>query len=46
MVAGLVYAYLPLMILPIYASVARLDLELREASADLGAQPVHDLRAR
>jgi spermidine/putrescine transport system permease protein len=35
-VAGLVYVYLPLMILPIYASVARLDRELREASADLG----------
>ena len=36
-VTGLVYAYLPLMILPIYASVARLDVELREASANLGA---------
>lgn len=36
-VAGLVYVYLPLMILPIYASVARLDSELREASANLGA---------
>ncbi len=36
-IAGLVYVYLPLMILPIYASVARLDRELREASANLGA---------
>ncbi|MXG90947.1 ABC transporter permease subunit [Nocardioides sp. YIM 123512] len=36
-VAGLVYVYLPLMVLPIYASVARLDRELGEASADLGA---------
>lgn len=36
-VVGLFYAYLPLMILPIYASVARLDPELREASANLGA---------
>jgi spermidine/putrescine transport system permease protein len=35
-VAGLVYVYLPLMILPIYASVARLERELPEASADLG----------
>jgi spermidine/putrescine transport system permease protein len=35
-IAGLVYVYLPLMILPIYASVARLDRELREASSDLG----------
>jgi spermidine/putrescine transport system permease protein len=39
-VTGLVYAYLPLMILPIYASVARLDVELREASANLGASRV------
>lgn len=36
-IAGLVYAYLPLMILPIYASVARLDPELNEAAANLGA---------
>ncbi len=39
-VAGLVYVYLPLMIMPIYASVARLDVELREASANLGANKV------
>lgn len=39
-IAGLVYVYLPLMILPIYASVARLDIELREASSDLGAGKV------
>lgn len=39
-IAGLVYVYLPLMILPIYASVARLDAELREASANLGAGKV------
>jgi spermidine/putrescine transport system permease protein len=39
-VVGLVYVYLPLMILPIYASVARLDGELREASADLGATKI------
>lgn len=36
-IAGLVYAYLPLMVLPIYASVARLDPELNEAAANLGA---------
>ena len=36
-VAGLLYAYLPLMILPLYASVSRLDPELREAAANLGA---------
>jgi spermidine/putrescine transport system permease protein len=39
-VLGLVYAYLPLMILPIYASVERLDHELVEAAANLGAGPV------
>jgi len=38
-VAGLLYAYLPLMILPLYASIERLDPELREASANLGARP-------
>ena len=38
-VAGLLYAYLPLMILPLYASIDRLDPELREAAADLGARP-------
>jgi spermidine/putrescine transport system permease protein len=36
-VVGLVYAYLPLMILPLYAAIERLDPELREASSDLGA---------
>lgn len=36
-VAGLLYAYLPLMILPLYASIERLDPELREAAANLGA---------
>lgn len=36
-VAGLLYAYLPLMILPLYASVSKLDPELREAAANLGA---------
>jgi len=38
-VVGLVYAYLPLMVLPIYASVERLDRELLEAAANLGAGP-------
>ena len=36
-VAGLLYAYLPLMILPLYASMERLDPELREAANNLGA---------
>lgn len=34
---GLVYAELPFMVLPIYASLERLDRSLLEASADLGA---------
>jgi spermidine/putrescine transport system permease protein len=39
-VVGLLYAYLPLMILPLYAAIERLDPELREAAANLGATPV------
>jgi spermidine/putrescine transport system permease protein len=39
-VIGLVYAYLPFMILPIYGSVEKLDGALVEASLDLGAGPV------
>jgi spermidine/putrescine transport system permease protein len=39
-VTGLVYGYLPLMVLPIYAAIERLGPELREASADLGASSV------
>ncbi|GIH68767.1 ABC transporter permease [Sphaerimonospora thailandensis] len=38
-VAGLLYAYLPLMILPLYSAIERLDPSLREASANLGARP-------
>ncbi len=37
---GIVYGYLPLMVLPIYVSLERLDKRLLEASADLGAPPV------
>lgn len=36
-VVGLVYAYLPLMILPLYAAIERVDPEQLEASANLGA---------
>jgi len=36
---GIVYGYLPLMILPIYVSLEKLDRRLLEASADLGAKP-------
>ena len=43
-VAGLLYAYLPLMILPLYASIERLDPQLREAAANLGAAPWRTFR--
>jgi putrescine transport system permease protein len=36
---GLVYAYLPFMVLPIYASLAKADPDLLEAAADLGCPP-------
>ncbi len=36
---GIVYGYLPLMIMPIYVSLEKLDLRLLDASADLGARP-------
>jgi spermidine/putrescine transport system permease protein len=36
---GLVYNYLPLFILPVFASLERMDWTLIEAAADLGARP-------
>jgi spermidine/putrescine transport system permease protein len=36
---GLVYGFLPFMILPIYASLEKLDLSLLEAAEVLGARP-------
>jgi spermidine/putrescine transport system permease protein len=39
-VIGLVYAYLPFMILPIYGSAEKLDNSMIEAAYDLGAGPV------
>ena len=38
-IIGLVYAYLPFMVLPLYAVMNRLDPTLRDAAADLGASP-------
>jgi putrescine transport system permease protein len=35
---GIVYSYLPFMILPLYANLERLDLDLLDAAADLGAK--------
>ena len=37
---GLVYSYLPFMILPLYGSLSTLDPTLLEAAADLGARPL------
>lgn len=39
MYLGIVYTYLPFMVLPLYARLVRLDPALREAAADLGASP-------
>ena len=36
---GMVYNYLPFMILPLYSSLEKLDKRLLEAAADLGATP-------
>jgi putrescine transport system permease protein len=36
---GIVYAYLPFMVLPLYANLVKLDLRLLEAASDLGARP-------
>jgi putrescine transport system permease protein len=35
---GIVYSYLPFMILPLYANLERLNVDLTEAAADLGAR--------
>jgi ABC-type spermidine/putrescine transport system, permease component I len=43
-VIGLVYAYLPFMILPIYASAEKLDGTLIEAAHDLGCGPLRTFR--
>src|SRR5690606_26886472 len=37
---GIVYTYLPFMILPLYTTLVTLDGSLLEASADLGARPL------
>ncbi|HVZ08945.1 ABC transporter permease [Rhodopila sp.] len=39
MYIGIVYTYLPFMVLPLYARLARLDPALMQAAADLGAPP-------
>jgi putrescine transport system permease protein len=39
MTVGMVYTYLPFMILPLYANLVKMDLRLLEAANDLGATP-------
>jgi putrescine transport system permease protein len=39
LVLGMVYTYLPFMILPLYANLVKMDLRLLEAAQDLGATP-------
>ncbi len=36
---GIVYSYLPFMVLPLYATLEKMDFSLLEAAADLGARP-------
>ena len=40
MYIGVVYTYLPFMVLPLYSRLSRLDPALLEAAADLGAGPL------
>jgi ABC-type spermidine/putrescine transport system permease subunit I len=42
---GLVYGYIPYMVLALYAGLDRVDQRLLEAARDLGGQPAPDLRA-
>ena len=44
MLLGLIHNYLPFMVLPIYASVEKMDRTLVEAARDLGATPWHAFR--
>jgi len=39
LVLGMVYTYVPFMILPLYANLVKMDLSLLEAALDLGATP-------
>ncbi len=43
-ILGLVYGYLPFMVLPLYAVIEKLDRSLLDAAEDLGARPWTTLR--
>jgi putrescine transport system permease protein len=36
---GMVYSYLPFLVMPLYAHLVKMDLRLLEAAYDLGAKP-------
>jgi putrescine transport system permease protein len=38
---GIIYTYMPFMILPLYANMEKLDGSLNEAAADLGSRPIN-----
>ena len=40
-ILGMVYNYLPYMILPLYSTIVKIDRRLIEAAEDLGCTPVH-----
>ncbi len=40
-VIGIVYAYLPFMILPLYANLVKMDASLLEAASDLGSRKIN-----
>jgi len=40
-IIGIVYAYLPFMILPLYANLVKLDRSLLEAASDLGSRSIN-----
>ena len=45
-VLGLVYGYIPYMILPLFGFLDRIDQSLLEAGRDLGASPIRTFSAR
>ena len=40
-ILGLIYTYTPMMVLPLYATILKIDDSLVEAARDLGASPIH-----
>lgn len=42
-VLGMVYCFIPFMVLPLYTAIEKLDGSLLEASSDLGAKPIKTL---